>query len=198
MLSKLMALAIVILIVILVGYLMRDSALFTSIRGAKEKVAGKVKEGPMISPRVKITDSPVLFVKGPKDHSYQEQQMFKQKITFGSDKKNDIFLIDETVEKVHATLEKVIEDNQMYFELVNLSKKNPIEILNQEKGCYEYLGYKKGVVLEGNEVFYIGETKIIAKCPAKGHDMSKTERMIVNGRGDEDEIYGSQCETKVI
>ena len=198
MLSKLMALAIVILIVILVGYLMRDSALWSELHRAKEKVADKVKAAPMVPQRVRITDSPVLFVKGPSDLSYHEQQMYKKKITFGSDAKNEIVLVDDTAEKVHATLEKVIKENAIYYELVNLSKRNPIEFLNQAKGAYEYLGYKKGVILEGNEVFYIGETKIIAKCPAMGHDMSKTERMIVNGRGDEDEIYRSQCETKVI
>lgn len=61
-----------------------------------------------------------------------------------------------------------------------MSKYNPVQWFNQDINDYETIGYRRGLKLNGKEVFYIGESKIIVTCPTNNHKPSKTERLVMS------------------
>lgn len=175
MLSKVIVLVILVLIGLLVVYLFHDSPFVKQMTDQGGKLEEKFKKHTK-KKSVKIADRPVIFIKEPGTTSYQQIEMNHKVVSIGSGEKCDIVLDDETVEPLHVKVNKVFQGNDICYELINYSKNNPVEYLNQLDGVYEYLGYKKGIVLDANEAFYIGETKMIIKCPPKHHFAEKTER----------------------
>lgn len=174
MLSKFVVLGMVVLILILVAYLLHDSKLLKSVK--KNDLPDKVRK----INQVKILNGPMIYYKCPGDREYHQIQMTNKIIKIGRSAKNDIILDDESVEEVQASIEKKIVDNKVYYEFVDLSKYNPVEYFNQAKHIYEYVGFKRGVILDANEAFYIGETKLIVKCPHKEHKTSSSMRYILD------------------
>ena len=176
---------IVILIVMLSCYLVHDSEMLKTLTGgAKEKI-GKAKITTIKSPRheFRIANGPVVRVKGPGDVSYTPFELANDVVKIGRSSRNDISLDDDTVENTHIRIEKKMKGNNVYYELINLSKRNPAEILNQETSDFEYLGYRKGIILGDSEVFYVGNTKFIFKMPMSHHRVSKTDRLVID-KGD--------------
>lgn len=179
MLGKLIVVIVVLFLIALSVYLIHDSLPVGRILSARSGLRKKVQDA-KDGLGVKNTNAPVICIKPRGEQEYQNYIMTKKEVKIGRSSGSDIVLEDETVEGTHAVVRKIFKDDKVYYELVNLSRRNPVEYFNQKKGDYIYLGYKKGVVLGTNEVFYLGETKVIIKCPVQKHEITKTERMVLN------------------
>ena len=183
MFNSFIVIGIVVLIGILCWYLLHDMPAIKQTLKTSREVAGKINKATRGPAPIKIANGPVLKVKEPGDHSYNTVELTKDVVRIGSSGRCDLVLEDDAVEKLHARIEKKMKGNKVYYELINLSKRNPAEILNQDSQEYEYLGNRKGVVLGDSEAFYVGNTKIIFKRPVRNHVPTKTDRMVINGEG---------------
>lgn len=175
----------VMLIVALCCYLVHDSAFAGLVVSSTRTVIKRAKKAGRPSKAVKIANGPVVMIKSPGDYVYSSVTLEKDSVKIGRSPKNDIVLDDATVESVHARIDKKMKGNKVYYEFINLSKRNPAENLNQKARDYEYLGYRRGKILDDSEVFYIGNTKIIFKTPVKNHMVSKTDRLLIDGNADD-------------
>ena len=181
MLGKMIVVIVVLFLIALSAYLIHDSLPVRQMESLGSVFRRKVKDV-RGSFDVMNTNAPVICVKPRGEMNYTKIPMTKKEMRIGRSSGCDIVLEDETVEGTHALVRKVIKENKVYYELVNLSRRNPAEYFNQKKSEYVYMGFKKGVVLDVNEIFYIGETKIIVNCPVQKHEITKTERMVISGK----------------
>lgn len=181
MLGRLIVIIVVLFLVALSAYLIHDSLAQREKEGRASGLRKWIKDA-RNNLSVKNTNAPVICVKLHGDMNYKQYPMNKKEMRIGRSSGCDIVLEDETVEGNHAVVRKVIRDNKVYYELVNLARLNPAQYFNRKKSDYDYMGYKKGVVLGTDEVFYFGETKIIIKCPVQGHELTRTERMLIGGK----------------
>lgn len=186
MIGTIIIIIVVLFLFVIVAYLIHDSLPIGKVKDMKSDIHKKV-EGMKHYEGAKLANAPVIYVKVNGNGDYTQYQMTKEKMAIGRSEQNDIVLEDETVEAKHAVVRRVMKDNKMFYEMINLSRRNPIQYLNKMLRDYDCLGYKKGITLENDEVFYLGETKIVIKCPMQGHEITKTERMII---GDHSEDSG--------
>lgn len=183
MFNSIIVIGIIVLIVILSWYLLHDvPAVKETIKTSRE-VVNKVNKAAKGPAPIRSANGPVLKVKEPGAHSYNTVELTKDVVRIGSSGRCDLVLKDDAVEKLHARIEKKMKGNTVYYEFINLSKRNPAEILNQESQEYEYLGNRRGVVLGDSEAFYVGNTKLIFKRPVRNHVPTRTDRMVISGEG---------------
>ena len=124
-----------------------------------------------------LVNAPVIYIRLPGQTDYTHYVMNKKKITIGSGENNDIVLNDKTVEKRHAIIEKVINDDQVYYAFVNYARTNPTEYedLSHGRAGYEYLFYEDEQELGDRSNFYVGQTKLIIDVPQGTHGHTDTE-----------------------
>lgn len=99
--------------------------------------------------------------------------------TAGRSLKADCIIDDETISGRHFRIYKVKDGERFEYYLQNLSSKNPIEILNSERRCYEFLHFKESVLLEGRKIFYVGNRKMIIDTPVLGHRAGTEEEELL-------------------
>ncbi len=177
--SYLICFGLFVLIVILIVYLSHGSEAWKEMKYRKNQMLDSCNAIKGLR-NVRIANGPVLCVKAPGQIEYSQIPIVNRMTKIGSSRSSDVVLPDEFVEPVHAMIKKVVHDNDSHYELINLSKYNPIQWFNQMTNDYEVIGYKRGIVLENQEAFYIGESKVLVKCPVAKHKPSRTERLIVN------------------
>ena len=183
MFNSIIVIGIVVLIGVLSWYLLHDVPAVKQFFKTSKSMADKINKAAKGPAAIKIANGPVLKVKEPGERSYNTVELTKDVVRIGSSKRCDLVLEDDAVENLHAKIEKKMKGNKVYYEFINLSKRNPAEVLNQDSQEYEYLGNRKGVVLGDSEAFYVGNTKILFKTPVRNHVPSNTDRMLINGEG---------------
>lgn len=181
--SKIIVLGIVVLILILIIYLAVDSGIFRRIRKVDtQKGKAMLASAVPASSGGSIKNGPTINIRCPGECRYTAFKMNKKKICIGSNSKCDIVCDDELVEDVHAVIEVKNKNGKVFFEIINVSKFNPIDYLVQDEDekYFESLGYKRGVILSGTDVVYVGETKLVIQCVERKHVISKTDQYILN------------------
>lgn len=179
MISYLICFGLFVLIVILVLYLSHGSDIWQDMTYKKNMLLDSCVLFNQFR-NVRIVNGPVLCVKCPGEMEYRKVPVVNRTIKIGSSKSSDLVLRDEFVEPIHAVIKKVVRDNDCHYELINMSKYNPVQWFNQTTNDYETIHYRHGVILDSQEVFYVGESKVIVKCPITNHKPSNTERLILN------------------
>lgn len=179
MLGYLIGFGLFVLVALLVMYLSHGSGVWKDVKNKKNKALNSC--GPIKNlQNVKIANGPVVCVKCPGEVEYRQIKVVTRSARIGSGNGNEIVLNDEFAEPVHAVVKKIAQDSGSYYELVNMSKYNPVQWFNQDINDYETIGYRRGLKLNSKEVFYIGESKIIVTCPTNNHKPSKTERLVMS------------------
>ena len=149
----------------------------------KDKAKGREgKSAPWLNKLLKrgpeeLVNAPVIYTRLPGQSDYTSYIMKKKKIKIGSDMNNDIILDDKTVEKHHASIEKVIDEDHVYYVFVNYAKLNPTEYedLSHGRAGYEYMYYEDEQELGARSNFYVGQTKLIIEVPQGTHGHTDTE-----------------------
>lgn len=179
MVSYLICFGLFALIVILVLYLSHGSEIWKEIKYKRNRLLDSCNAIKGFR-NVRIANGPVMCVKSPGEIEYKQIPIMNRSTKIGSSRSSDVVLNDEFVEPVHAMIRKVVHENDSHYELINLSKYNPIQWFNQMTNDYEVVKYKRGVILDAQEAFYIGESKVLVKCPVAKHIPTNTERLIIN------------------
>lgn len=177
--SCLIIFGVFILVVTVIAYLTHGSEVWKDIKSRKSRIVDSCVPLKNLQ-NVKIANGPVLCVKCPGETEYRQVKILNRTTRIGSSKSSEVVLCDEFVEPIHAIIKKEVRNNKARYEFINMSKYNPIQWFNQKKNDYEDVGYRRGVVLDSQEIFYIGESKVIVKCPVVIHTPSKTERLVLN------------------
>lgn len=179
MIGKLIIFMVVALMVVLMFCLLRGSELTAYIRGCRDKFI-EAMQRKKEEREVKILNGPVLRIRFEGRKRYCEVKVESKEFWIGRGRKSALPISSKTVEKKHAVIYKRQKGNDVYYELVNYAKSNPVEYFNKQKQTYEYLGYKDGVKLDAREAFYVGENKIIVLVPVNAHLPTSTEYISFN------------------
>lgn len=178
MLGKLIIALIVMMILLLVVYLCYGNELVQSIGEVKRSGGQKWKELKGKKP-IAVVNGPRISIRRGAEKKYQTYVVENNVFTIGSAENSDLVLDSKTIEKRHAVIYKRIRHEDVFYELINYSKINPVEYYNKITDKYEFLGYKDGVELEAHEVFYIGDVKMVVVLPQIVHVPTDTERLPV-------------------
>lgn len=173
--GTIIAVGIIALVVIVVFYLFRDTGFFKNLNKFPEDIKTKISETNE-EKTVEIVAPPTIICDPKNGQPCIEAKMTKSEYKIGRGKNNDLVLADRTVEKCHAVIYKRYHENEIYYELVNLAKKNPIAYFNQEKETYEFLGKKQGQGLAGREAFYLGNVKVKIFIPVNPYIPTETDQ----------------------
>lgn len=126
-------------------------------------------------------DAPELYVRYDGEKAYTPVKITKSPFVIGSESSRaDLKLKGETVEAKQAKIIKVNEGTETYYELVNYAKLNRTEFLNKSRRCYENMGEKEGIELEGTMTFYIGSAKLKIVSRKTDHKITATDRVDIN------------------
>lgn len=174
MIGKFIILMVVVLMVVLMLFLLHGSDFFTHIRNCKDRLIETVQKKKEES-EVKISNGPILRVRFEGQKRYCEMKVESKRFQIGRGRKNSLPISSKTVEKKHAVIYRRQKGRNVYYELVNYAKSNPVEYFNKQKQVYEYLGYRDGVKLDVRDAFYVGENKIIVSLPEISHSPTSTE-----------------------
>lgn len=169
MIGKFVVAAAVILVIAVMCYLFYDCGVFGNIKKGFGKLSERVK-----GKNVELADGPVLQIRETPEAAYRKMEVNRRAFKIGSGAGNDLSLSDKTVEEFHAAIYKRLKGNQVYYELINYSKTNPVQYYNKFIKKYEYLGYRDGIDLGSREIFYVGNTKIVITEPVS-HVPTDTE-----------------------
>ena len=165
-----------IILVVLLYVVYKDSAGKT----AKKEKKGTKEPKPFSNGPKELVNPPTIFIRLPGQKEYYNYKMTSPTVTIGTGKGNDIVIHDDdTVEKKHAVIKKVLKQDRSFYEFINLAKTNPSQYRNSSRrGKYEIMGYKDGQELEqGTEYFYVGQTKLMIKIPSEVHGHTDTDTL---------------------
>lgn len=107
---------------------------------------------------------------------YTEYLMTKPKIKIGRSEKCDIQIDRPDVGNVQAVIERGVMGSNLWYKLSDVGKTNNIEYLAKDEWKFKFMKRKEPVILEGRDVFYIGNTKIMIKTPTIGHELTAEEK----------------------
>lgn len=165
----------------------------------EEKIPfGKSGKGPK-PPKAEMAHGPVIYVRYPGKEESIEYRVNKPVYTIGGPDA-DLYLRYPQVEKKQAEIRRIRDRGELYFVLVNYGKINPTEYFNKElamevetrkkngedidESCIRYFDFMNpgdDEELEGTEVFFVGDIKLLIKTKPVGHRKGVTETMIING-----------------
>ena len=169
-------LAVVFLLCVAI-WMLSSTGLFKKIRSTKKAVGKKMdemrKEGD-----VEITDPPVISYKEPGKRNYRDVVMTRKVFRIGTSAKCDLVLDDPKVERIHAEIVKKIKGGRVAYFFVNHGKVNPSNMYDCDARDYDPLLPRESVELDEEDLFYIGDTKVIVKLNENKHVPTNTERIL--------------------
>ena len=150
--SPIMVVFMILLFVVVTLFLMKNSLL--QMFGNAKKIVNR--EGMQIE-----INGPTVRYREKGKKRTDEIQMRVPKFRIGSGLECELRFDLKSVEKVHAIIYRRIKGNEVYYELINYGKVNPVQYYNWKEKRYELLRYKERVILEDFRTgFYIGNIKI--------------------------------------
>lgn len=182
MLAKIIMALVGILVVATVIHLVRDSEVFGE---RKSFFQGITVSFDKLKPKTMVVGGPTICIREQGKKFYKKIKMHTQKfIICGPDAKekfsradNIIVIDDPTVEKKHVEIIKRCKDEEVYYELINYGKINPVYYYNHEDDDYKPLAHKQGIQLKERDAFYVGNVKMIITIPTNVYKPSQTERI---------------------
>lgn len=172
MTEKLITVVFILILVLFVVFILKDS-------GNWEKITGFIKKPKKFSKMRQTTlfAGPVIYVRYKGSAKYDKFEMTNTVFKIGRGNSADLCISKEYVSKRQAEIRKKNEDGRVFFTFTNLSKTNMTEYCNKNKKIFEVMDYKEQIDLEEKEVFYIGDVKLLIAVPSLGHEVSQTDRM---------------------
>ena len=131
-----------------------------------------------------VVGGPTICIREEGKKTYKKFKMHTQKFTIcGPDAKekfsqdNMIVIDSPTIEKKHVEIIKRCREEDVYYELINYGKINPVYYYNHNEDGYKPLAHRQGIELKERNAFYVGNAKMIITIPANVYKPSQTERI---------------------
>lgn len=168
--QKLIVLGVILVVVAVYAFLMRDSILARKTSQYVKKRMDGIK-----GKDIALVNAPIIYYKYPGENRYHKVEMTKKKFTIGRGSKCDLQLNDDRVEELHAILQKGQQGNRICYGYTNCAVINPSEYFVKKHNDYFNMERKEQVELDKKEAFYIGDVKVIIEIPKRKRELTGTE-----------------------
>mgnify|MGYP002797096448 CR=1 FL=1 len=179
MIGKIITVLFILILILAIAFLMKDSGFWEKLKKSVREKEEKKKEKDHKKGKTVLYMGPTIRVIYKDNGEKATYEMKSPVFTIGRDSRADLCIDREYVSRNQAKIRRVNEGGEIYYTLTNYGKTNSTKYYNPEKDKYEWMDKEDEVELGGTDIFCFGDVQLLIMTPQMDQKMGpKTRGMI--------------------